>query len=277
MAAVLTAGWLLWITVDSVIEHALTPVDSRGRPRPLSNRVRTLLPLLRNVAFVVLCVLTVIAVLANLGLNVAPLLAGAGVVGLAVGFGSQQLVQDLITGLFILFEDTISVGDVIDTGDRAGTVESITIRTVRVRDGEGALHTIPFSQIKALKNRSRDYGVFMVKVPVDYGADPDQVMATMREVGAELQADPAFAINMLAPLDIWGVDQFAPEGVVIMGALRTRPLQQWGVGREYNRRLKRRFDELGISLQIPRMALVNEAVQDNSLPPRPQGSPAAAE
>src|SRR5690606_20011525 len=151
-------------------------VDQRGCVRPQNPRVRTLLPLLRNIVFVALSVITVIAVLANLGVDVTPLLAGAGVVGLAIGFGSQQLVQDVITGMFILFEDTIAIGDVIDTGDRAGVVEALTIRTVRIRDADGALHSIPFSQIKALKNRSRDYGVYTVKLSLDYATDIDAAM-----------------------------------------------------------------------------------------------------
>ncbi|WP_027135277.1 mechanosensitive ion channel family protein [Geminicoccus roseus] len=248
IALAILAAWAIWILIDGWIEHTLTPVDQLGEPRPMSNRVRTLLPLLRNFVFVTLTVLTGIAVLANLGVNVAPFLAGAGVVGLAIGFGSQQLVQDVITGLFILLEDTISIGDVIDTGDRAGVVEALTIRTVRIRDGEGALHSIPFSSIKALKNRSRDFGVYMVSVMVAHHTDLQKALDTMREVGGAMLADPAFAPLILLPLDVWGVDEFTPDGIVLKGAIRTRPLQQWVVGRELNRRLQVRFDELGIEL-----------------------------
>jgi small conductance mechanosensitive channel len=262
--SVVAFAWLTWIAIDSAIAEALAPVDGFGQRRMGSSRAKTLLPFLKNLAFVTLCLLAAITILDDLGVNVAPLLAGAGVVGLAVGFGSQQLVQDLITGLFILFEDTIAVGDVIDTGDRAGVVEALTIRTVRLRDGDGALHAIPFSQIKALKNRSRDYGVYTVKVTVGYDADLERVMAVMRDIAAELQADPRFSWSILAPLELWGVDAFTPEGVVVMGAIRTRPLQQWTVGRELNLRLKRRLDELGILIAIPRMSLV---------PPHPREAP----
>ncbi|WP_159712504.1 mechanosensitive ion channel domain-containing protein [Geminicoccus flavidas] len=244
----LITAWLAWIFIDSWIAGALVPTDHLGRPRPMSNRVKTLLPLLRNFVFVTLSVLTVIVVLANLGLNVAPLLAGAGVVGLAIGFGSQQLVQDVITGLFILLEDTISIGDVIDTGDRAGTVEALTIRTVRIRDGDGALHSIPFSSIKAVKNRSRDFGVYTVTVMIDHHADTQKAIDTMREVGNVLLRDPVFAPLILLPLDVWGVDEVNPDGIVLKGSIRTRPLQQWAVGRELNRRLLARFDEVGIDL-----------------------------
>ncbi|MDQ4147432.1 MAG: mechanosensitive ion channel [Pseudomonadota bacterium] len=260
--AALTVGWMLWVALDSFIANTLSSVDHHGRARAQSSRTKTLLPLMRNVIFITLCAIILVSVLANLGINVAPLLAGAGIIGLAIGFGSQQLVQDLITGLFILFEGTIAVGDVIDTGDRAGVVEALTIRTVRIRDGDGALHTIPFSEIKALKNRSRDYGVYTVKVAVGYESNLDQAMEIMREVGQELQADPNFIWDILAPLEIWGVDQFAPEGVVIMGAIKTRPLQQWRVGREFNLRLKKRFDKAGIAMAVPTLSLVTPPAQD---------------
>ncbi|MDB5371109.1 MAG: hypothetical protein JWP20_2667 [Roseomonas sp.] len=256
IATVLLLGWLIWVTLDTAVDFALQPRDNTGRARDHSTRARTLLPLLRNFAFVMLVVLTIIAVLSNLGLNVTPLLAGAGVFGLAISFGSQQLVQDVITGLFMLFEDTIAVGDTIDTGDRNGTVESVTIRTVRIRDGDGALHTIPFSQIKAMKNRSRGLGVYTVKVVVGYDANLDRVMEVMKEVGQSLREDPLFAPDMLTGLEIWGVDQFTLEGITIMGGLKTRALKQWGVGRAFNLRLKHRFDEEGILLTPPRPSLM---------------------
>jgi small conductance mechanosensitive channel len=256
IASVLLVGWLSWVTMDTCVDYALLPKDNSGRARDHSTRARTLLPLLRNFAFVVLVVLTIIAVLSNLGVNVTVLLGSVSIIGVAIGFGSQQLVQDVITGLFMLFEDTIAIGDTIDTGDRNGTVESLTIRTVRIRDGDGALHTIPFSQIKALKNRSRGLGVYTVKVVVGYDADLDRVMEVMKEVGQSLRDEPQFSGDMLSGLEIWGVDQFTPEGITIMGGLKTRALKQWGVGRAFNLRLKHRFDQEGIPLTPPRPSVV---------------------
>ncbi|MBA2410638.1 MAG: mechanosensitive ion channel [Gammaproteobacteria bacterium] len=261
--AALTFGWMLWTALDSFIENALSTVDRHGRKRAQSSRTMTLLPLIRNVVFVVLCAVIVVAVLANLGINVAPLLAGAGIVGLAIGFGSQQLVQDLITGLFILFEGSISVGDTIDTGGRAGVVEAMTLRTVKIRDVDGALHSVPFSQITALKNHSRDYGVYTVKATVGYGTDLDRVIEIMRDIGQELQADATYSWDILTPLDIWGVDQFAPDGVVVIGVIKTRPLRQWSVGREFNLRLKKRFDAEGIPMATPTLSLINSQAQTN--------------
>ncbi|TCQ95411.1 mechanosensitive ion channel domain-containing protein [Neorhizobium sp. JUb45] len=245
---VMLIAWTLWVALDAWITAALSESQVGGGFQQRSARIRTLLPLLRNVAFVVLSVLTVIGVLANLGINVAPLIAGAGVVGLAVGFGSQQLVQDVITGLFILLEDTLAIGDVIDTGDRAGTVEALTIRTVKIRDGDGALHTIPFSTVKALKNSSRGFGVYTVGVMLDQRADVGKALEVLKEVGDEVRRDPKYAASIIAPLDIWGVDQVGPDGILIKGAIKTRPLQQYGVGREINRKMNFRLQELGIPL-----------------------------
>jgi len=268
MLAAITVGWMLWVALDSCIENALSTVDRHGRERAHSSRTKTLLPLMRNVVFVALCAIILVAVLANLGINVAPLLAGAGIVGLAIGFGSQQLVQDLITGLFILFEGSIAVGDTIDTGGRAGVVEAMTLRTVKIRDAEGALHSVPFSQITALKNRSRDYGVYTVKASVGYGTDLDRVMEIMREIGREMQADVTYSWDILTPLEIWGVDQFAPEGVVVIGVIKTRPLRQWSIGREFNLRLKKRFDAEGIEMAVPRLSLISSPAKtsDNTPP-----------
>jgi small conductance mechanosensitive channel len=185
---------------------------------------------------------------------VTPLLAGAGVIGLAVGFGAQSLVADLITGLFIIIEDTISVGDSIEVeGGHAGIVESLTIRTVRLRDGQGAIHAIPFSQIKTVKNLSRDfaYAVFEVRVP--FSADVDEVTQMIREVGADMMADFRYRVEMLGPVEVWGLDRFDPNWMVVKGQIKTRPLQQWSVARAFNLRIKRKMDEAGIEIPVPQM------------------------
>lgn len=219
-------------------------------------RARTMLPLIRNVVFVGLLSVAAIITAANLGLNVTPLLAGAGVIGLAVGFGAQSLVADLITGLFIIIEDTISVGDSIEVdGGHAGVVETLTIRTVRLRDGQGAIHAIPFSQIKVVKNLSRDfaYAVFEVRVP--FSADVDQITQMIREVGAELMADFRYRREMLGPIEVWGLDRFDPNWMVVKGQIKTLPLKQWSVARAFNVRVKRKMDEIGMDVPVPQMQL----------------------
>ncbi len=191
---------------------------------------------------------------ANLGINVTPLLAGAGVIGLAIGFGAQSLVTDLITGLFIIIEDTISVGDWIDVdGGHAGTVEHLSIRTVRLRDGQGAIHAIPFSQIKIVKNLSRDFAYAVFEVRMSFSTDVDQITQLIREVGADLMADFRYRREMLGPIEVWGLDRFDPNWMVVKGQIKTRPLQQWSVARAFNLRLKRKMDEAGIEIPVPQM------------------------
>jgi moderate conductance mechanosensitive channel len=253
-------SWLVWILVDTAILEALNPSNPRNKTRNPSMRARTMLPLLRNVLFVLILTIAGIVTAANLGINVTPLLAGAGVIGLAIGFGAQSLVADLITGLFIILEDTISVGDWIDVdGGHAGTVEYLSIRTVRLRDGQGAIHAIPFSQIKIVKNLSRDfaYAVFEVRVP--FSADVDHVTQLIRAVGADLMADFRYRREMLGPVEVWGLDRFDPNWMVVKGQIKTRPLQQWSVARAFNLRLKRKMDEAGIEIPVPQMRIFTGA------------------
>ncbi|ALP62682.1 mechanosensitive ion channel family protein [Paraburkholderia caribensis] len=247
-------SWLVWILIDTAIQEAVNPSGPRNKSKNPSMRARTMLPLVRNVVLVSILTIAGIVTAANLGINVTPLLAGAGVIGLAIGFGAQSLVSDLITGLFIIIEDTISVGDWIDIdGGHAGTVEYLSIRTVRLRDGQGAIHAIPFSQIKIVKNLSRDfaYAVFEVRVP--FSADVDEVTQLIRAVGADLMADFRYRREMLGPVEVWGLDRFDPNWMVVKGQIKTRPLQQWSVARAFNLRLKRKMDEAGIEIPVPQM------------------------
>lgn len=260
-------SWLVWILIDTAILEALNPGNPRNKTRNPSVRARTMLPLLRNVLFVLILTIAGIVTAANLGINVTPLLAGAGVIGLAIGFGAQSLVADLITGLFIILEDTISVGDWIDVdGGHAGTVEYLSIRTVRLRDGQGAIHAIPFSQIKIVKNLSRDfaYAVFEVRVP--FSADVDQVTQLIRAVGADLMADFRYRREMLGPVEVWGLDRFDPNWMVVKGQIKTRPLQQWSVARAFNQRLKRKMDEAGIEIPVPQMRIFTGAQDEQGEP-----------
>jgi small conductance mechanosensitive channel len=254
ICVIVFVGWLLWIMLDTAVQEALSPTGPRGKARMPSTRARTMLPLVRNAAAVAIVTVATIAVLANLGLNVTPLLAGAGVIGLAVGFGAQTLVQDLITGLFIIIEDTISVGDSIDIdGGHAGIVENLTIRTVRVRDGQGAIHAIPFSQIKIVKNLSRDFAYAVIDVRVPFSADVESVTRMIREVGADLIEDFRYRREILGPIEVWGLDRFDPNWMVIKGQIKTRPLQQWSVARAFNLRLKLKMDEAGMAVPVPQM------------------------
>jgi small conductance mechanosensitive channel len=262
-------AWLLWILVDTAITEALSPGGSRNKGRGPSMRARTMLPLVRNVLLVSIMTVAGIVTAANLGINVTPLLAGAGVIGLAIGFGAQSLVTDLITGLFIIIEDTISVGDWIDVdGGHAGTVEHLSIRTVRLRDGQGAIHAIPFSQIKIVKNLSRDFAYAVFEVRMSFSTDVDQITQLIREVGADLMADFRYRREMLGPIEVWGLDRFDPNWMVVKGQIKTRPLQQWSVARAFNLRLKRKMDEAGIEIPVPQMRVYTSSKDSEGQPLR---------
>ncbi|MBA1196728.1 small-conductance mechanosensitive channel [Pseudomonas sp. BIGb0278] len=241
---ILLVTWLLWVVLDTAIQEALKPPVGKRSSRQPSTRVRTILPMLRNAVKVILVVICTITTMANLGINVAPLLAGAGVIGLAIGFGSQQLVQDVITGLFILIEDTISIGDwvVLDSG-HAGTVESLTIRTLRLRDGKGFVHSVPFGQIKAVTNQSRQFAYAFFSVQFTYDSDVDQSLALIHEVGKSISEDPLLRINLQGPLQVFGVDRMDLNGFVLTAQFRTISGGQYAVSRAFNERLKKRVDQ----------------------------------
>ncbi|WP_143273337.1 mechanosensitive ion channel domain-containing protein [Azospirillum palustre] len=257
LAILLVAGIALavWELTNAVIERNLATTDRNGHTIQRSARIRTLLPLLRNALMVLLTTFVTLIALSELGLDIGPLLAGAGVVGLAVGFGAQTLVKDVITGLFILFEDTISVGDVVNVGGKGGLVEGITIRTIRLRDFDGTVHTVPFSAVTSISNMTKDFSYYVFDVAVSYGEDVDRVVSVLHEIGAGLRADPRFAPLILESLEVLGIDAFQESTVVVKARIKTLPIQQWNVGREFNGRMKKRFAELGIAIPFPQRIL----------------------
>jgi small conductance mechanosensitive channel len=212
-----------------------------------STRMRTLHPLARNALFVVILLVSAVAILSELGVNVAPLLAGAGVVGLAIGFGAQTLVKDVITGAFIVFENSIGIGDVVGVSGRTGTVEAITIRTIRLRDAQGTLHTIPFSAVDTVTNLTRDFSNVVIDVAVSHREDVDAVFTLLTGIAAAMRAEAAFSADVLEPLEVLGIDRFTETGVVLQVKLKTMPGRQWGVRREFLLRMKRAFDARGIA------------------------------
>ena len=216
-----------------------------------STRMRTLHPLARNALFVVILLVSAVAILSELGVNVAPLLAGAGVVGLAIGFGAQTLVKDVITGAFIVFENSIGVGDVVGVSGRTGTVEAITIRTIRLRDAQGTIHTIPFSAVDTVTNLTRDFSNVVVDVAVSHREDVDAVFALLSEIATAMRQEPIYASDILEPLEVLGIDRFTETGVVLQVKMKAAPGKQWSVRREFLLRMKRAFDAKGIAGPSP--------------------------
>lgn len=265
IAFVAVLSILLWEMVSSVIERYL----SRGENGDfeVGARARTLLPLLRRALLIVISVIAGFIILAELGVNIGPLLAGAGVVGLAVGFGSQTLVKDVITGVFILAEDQFAVGDVVQVGGKAGIVENITIRTIRLRDLSGNVHMIPFSAVDTVENKTKDFSRYVFDIGVAYREDVDEVIEVLRALGAEMQADEYYGPLIRDPLEILGLDSFGDSAIVIRARFTTLPIKQWEVGREFNRRIKRRFDELGIEIPFPHQTVYFGENKGGGAPP----------
>ncbi len=246
IAAIVLLAAVIWETLSAAIERYLDSEDGLH-----SQRARTLLPLIRKVTFVVLSVVVGLTLLSELGIDIAPLLAGAGVVGLAVGFGAQTLVKDVITGLFILIEDTISVGDFVSLGGHDGTVEALSIRSIRLRDPAGTVHTVPFSDVTSVVNYTREFAYAVLEIGVGYGEDVDRVIEVIKEVGAELRADPDVGTSIQDDLQVLGLDSFGDSAVVIKVRIRTAPGMQWAIRRAYNRLLKIRFDKENIEIPFP--------------------------
>ncbi|WP_157956827.1 mechanosensitive ion channel family protein [Salinicola aestuarinus] len=262
-------AWLVWILADTAIQHALLRSSRRhGRRVNASARAQTITPMLRNTVFLTIAVIAVIIALANLGVNVTPLLAGAGVIGLAVGFGAQTLVQDLITGLFILIEDSLAIDDFVNLGAHMGTVEALSIRTVKLRDLDGIVHIIPFSQIQGIQNYSREFGVALMRIRIAHHLKIDEAIETVRQIADDLRNDPMMRHHIWSPLEVQGVESFDAGAAILRIRMRTAPVMQWDVARAFNLRLKQRFDEQGIDLAMPRMSVVME---QNSVSPGETG------
>lgn len=235
--------------------HATVRGDKRLDREEAKKRAETLSSLVRYILRVSVLAVAAIMFLGQLGVKVGPILAAAGVVGVAIGFGAQRLVQDVISGFFILVEDQIRAGDVVEIAGKMGTVERVSIRMTILRDWSGNVHYVRNSQIDLVTNMTKEYGYALFDVGVAYRESVDEVMKVLEGISEEMRQDETFGKNILEPIDIMGLDQFAESSVVIRARLKTRPLKRWETKREFNRRLKNRFDELGIEIPFPHMTL----------------------
>ncbi|MEO8682659.1 MAG: mechanosensitive ion channel family protein [Vicinamibacterales bacterium] len=194
-----------------------------------------------------------LVILRELDVDITPVLTGAGILGLAVGFGAQTLVKDIISGIFLIAEDQVRVGDVAVVNNISGAVEEINLRTIVLRDEEGVVYTIPNGEIRTLANRSKDFAYYVINLSIAFEDDTDAVTDAIRAAATDLMQDPAFAPSILAPVEILGVDDFKASQVTLKFRIKTLPLKQWEVGRELRRRVKRVFDARGIKLPTPKM------------------------
>jgi len=236
---------------DSISQTPGTTADAIERFK----RARTLSRLVQNALTVIVASIALLMVLQQLQINIMPILTGAGIVGLAVGFGAQTLVKDLISGFFLILENQVRVGDVATINGTGGLVEQINLRTIVLRDLQGIVHVFPNGTIERLSNLTKDFSYSVLDVGVAYKEDPDVAIAALTEIGAELAADPKHQLSILEPLEILGVEAFGDSQVTIRVRIKTLPLKQWEVGRELRRRIKKGFDARRIEIPFPHLSV----------------------
>jgi small-conductance mechanosensitive channel len=242
--------WIVrWMEKFIPEKDPLQAAEARKRAHTLGNTLRH--ALLITISFV-----AILMILGELGIQLGPLLATAGIGALAVGFGAQSLVKDVISGFFIILENQYRIGDVIEVGGVSGLVESVSLRKTVLRDLEGKVHTIPNGEIKIVSNLSKEWSRSVLDVGISYREDVDQVIDLLSQIGMELEAEEPYKSSLLGPLQILGVEKFGESQLIIRMMIKTVPLKQWEVGRELRRRIKNRFDEKGIQIPLPHQVLI---------------------
>lgn len=255
IAVILALAWFGQRLAGRLIGLARDHLATRVEDQEQSKRVATLVRVLRYVATVAIVVVSGMLVLNELGISIAPLLAAAGIAGIAVGFGAQSLVKDYFTGVIMLLEDQARVGDVVEAGGKSGVVEAVTLRYLRLRDYDGHVHYVPNGTVTTVTNRSRGFAFAVVDIGIAYDADIDAAFEAMRETGRAMRADPDLGPRILDDVEIAGVERWADSSVVLRCRMRTLALEQWTVRRAFLKRLKAAFDERGIEIPYPHMTV----------------------
>ncbi len=273
IAALVAAA--IWEICNAVMDRKINALSRDGHYARAA-RLRTFQPMLRTALLCVIVTVVGLTALSEIGVNVAPLLAGAGIVGIAIGFGSQKLVQDLITGLFLLLENTVQVGDNVTLSGLSGTVENVSIRTLRLRAGDGSVHIVPFSAVTTITNSSRGAGNAAISVNVSYKEDTDRAGQILKDIVAEMRREPEYQHLIRGDLELWGVDKVDGSMVSIVGQIRCTDGGRWPVQREFNRRMKRRFQECGVEIASAGQSILIQVpapadVASNVMPRRAAG------
>lgn len=261
--AVIVIAAILLKVVKKSIHRIGDRMQNRTQDIGEKKRIDTLMRVFDYLANVVILLLGTLIALGTIGISIGPILAAAGVVGLAVGFGSQSLVKDYFTGVVLLLENQIRAGDFVEIAGKAGTVENVTLRYVRLRDGQGNVHFVPNGQISAVTNSTMDFAYAMIDVGIAYKEDVDSAIQVMQKVGTELAEDTDWKVKITEPMSTFGVQELGDSAVVIRVRFKTQPGEQWGVKREYNKRIKAAFDKVGIEIPFPHMTVYPGA--DNPL------------
>jgi len=254
--AIIVAITFVALRAAGFISTRLEAFSKRGSfDEEAQKRAHTLSSVVRWVLRAVIFAVSAVMILGQFGVPIGPVIAAAGVIGLAVGFGAQNLVQDVISGFFFLLEDQIRVGDVVVLNDKGGLVERITLRMVILRDFSGSVHYVRNGKIDVVTNMTKEYSQYVFEIGVAYREDVDEVCNVIKALGDEMQKDPDFKDDILAPIEVVGLDKFADSAIIIKARFKTKPIKQWRVGREFNRRLKKKFDELNIEIPFPHVTL----------------------
>jgi len=240
---------------------------ARQHDAEVQKRTETLGAVVSHVLKVIILIIASMMVLKELGVEIGPVLAAAGVVGLAVGFGAQNLVTDVISGFFILLEDQIRVGDVVQTAGHSGLVEKVNLRMTVLRDLGGNVHYIRNGMIDIVVNMTKDFSRYVFEIGVAYREDVDNVIEVVKKIDEELRNDPEFKDDILEPIEILGLDKFADSAIIIKARTKTIPIKQWRIGREFNRRMKMKFDELDIEIPFPHTTLYMGQDKQGQAPP----------
>ncbi len=264
IGVVILAAMIAWRIINT---YLIKQEEHLSGDQDLARRANTLFPLLRKILRVVLVIVTVLIILPELGVNITPLLAGAGIAGIAIGFGAQTLVKDFINGFFILAENAINVGDWVALGGHDGQVEGLSIRNIRLRDIYGNLYTIPWSSVETVKNQTREFGYAVVEPGVAYRENINEVIEVVKQVAAQMQQDPSINKDILSDLQILGLIELGDSAVVVRTRFKTTPFKRWFLEREFRKRLKIRFDELGIEIPFPHSTVYFGQDKHGNAPP----------
>jgi moderate conductance mechanosensitive channel len=251
---------LITARIEKLLEHKHADLEYKKRASTLSGLIRWILRVgIIVVAFMML--------LEQFGLPIGPALTAAGVAGVAIGFGAQNVVQDFLSGFFIILENQIRVGDVVQINDKGGLVEQINLRMVVLRDYSGNVIYIRNGKIDTVTNMTKDYSYFVFNVGIAYREDVDEVINVLKAIDEEMRTDPEFKDSILAPLDVAGLDSFGDSAVIVKARTKTLPIQQWRIGREFNRRMKKKFDELNIEIPFPHQTIYFGKDKQGHAPP----------
>lgn len=262
LAVIWRIGFIVMIAMafSEVAGYAIARLLQRNAKRSQDIRraaqMRTLAPVLTGVMHSLIGAIALMMVLSEAGLDIGPMIAGAGILGIAIGFGAQSLVKDFLTGVFFIVEDIVSVGDIVRIGDSGGLVEAMTLRTIRLRDFDGTLHIFPYGEAQVVHNMTKTFSFYAFNISISYSSDVNTALQVMRDVGDQMHHEPPYRDSILEPIEVVGVDALADSGVVVKARIKTKPGQQWGVGREYLRRIKLAFDQNGVEIPVATLKLI---------------------